>query len=100
MEIGANAINMIDIPDGVEEIIGMELKHQGGGSFSDRHRAVLDVMEDGVRDKYGCDPWPLTITMPCGTVTTFETRSDVPMETVMCPCGDPNHVVLKISYGE
>jgi len=40
--------------------------------------------------------WPLEVIMPCGEVILFMSRDDSPEETLMCPCGDDNHVVVDI----
>lgn len=40
-------------------------------------------------------PSPLTAEMPCGETLTYETPDDVSLKDVPCPCGDPNHWLVK-----
>jgi len=42
--------------------------------------------------------WPITIEMPCGETFTFKSLSEFPQKTLMCPCGDKNHVVVDINF--
>jgi len=37
----------------------------------------------------------LTITLPCGGQATYRTVDDIPLVDVPCPCGDPNHWLIK-----
>jgi hypothetical protein len=37
----------------------------------------------------------LSITMPCGQKVEYEKSSDIPFESVPCPCGDPKHWLIK-----
>ena len=40
----------------------------------------------------------LTVTMPCGQVTTFQHACDLPDDDFPCPCGDPHHTVIKLVW--
>lgn len=40
---------------------------------------------------------PFTIKLPCGESITCETLEDVPLEDTPCPCGDPNHWLVRWS---
>jgi len=46
----------------------------------------------------GGDFRPIDITMPCGEVIIYYRHCDVPVKDVPCPCGDPNHWLIK--YGD
>lgn len=37
----------------------------------------------------------MRVDMPCGSVVVYKTADMVPAESVPCPCGDPNHWVIK-----
>jgi len=39
----------------------------------------------------------LGIVMPCGSRFLFRRADDMPRETLPCNCGDPDHIVVKIS---
>ncbi len=47
---------------------------------------------DDVRDKVSL---PCVITMPCGQVVICIAKADIPKQDVPCPCGDPNHWLVK-----
>ncbi len=38
---------------------------------------------------------PITLTMPCGNFITYPDVEDIPMEDVLCPCGDSTHWLVK-----
>lgn len=40
-------------------------------------------------------PSPLKAKMPCGETITYETPDDVSLVDVPCPCGDPNHWLVR-----
>lgn len=42
----------------------------------------------------------LSVEMPCGETIIYEKTSDVPWESVPCPCGDPNHWVIEYKEEE
>ena len=39
--------------------------------------------------------FPFAQVMPCGEIVTIRTVDDIPTEDTKCPCGDPNHWVVK-----
>ena len=45
-------------------------------------------------------PFPLEIDMPCGNKCTFESFAELPTADVPCPCGDPNHWIVKYDIKE
>lgn len=51
---------------------------------------LLDFMS-----AHGLKDGPIDVTMPCGTVTTFDSHDCLPYETMPCPCGDPKHLVVE-----
>ena len=59
------------------------------------YRSVLvGMLQDGDRDvRYPV----LSIGMPCGREYFFGDREEVPERTLMCGCGDPNHIVIQYS---
>jgi len=44
-------------------------------------------------------PSPLIAEMPCGETVVYETPDDVPLIDVPCPCGDPDHWLVKWGRG-
>lgn len=38
---------------------------------------------------------PFTIGLPCGKTITCKTLEDIPLEDLPCPCGDPNHWLIR-----
>lgn len=38
---------------------------------------------------------PFTIGLPCGETITCKTLEDIPLEDLPCPCGDPNHWLVR-----
>lgn len=41
----------------------------------------------------------LEVRMPCGTRSSYQTRDDIPSESVPCPCGDASHWVIRYGRG-
>jgi hypothetical protein len=39
--------------------------------------------------------WPYTIKMPCGSEMVIQNRAEFPIDDVPCPCGNPNHWMIK-----
>jgi len=37
-----------------------------------------------------------TITMPCGCEQVFKELRDIPIENLLCPCGNPGHIMIKL----
>lgn len=38
---------------------------------------------------------PCYVRLPCGTTIGYETLDAIPLHDVPCPCGDPNHWLVK-----
>ena len=54
-------------------------------------QSVLDCLKENVPLNR-----ELKITTPCGREIVYPTLEDIPTETVHCPCGNPNHWIVKI----
>lgn len=62
---------------------------------------VLDELERKIRDDFNSEVYPLEIVIePCGNKHTFNTREDIPNESIPCACGDPKHWIIKYSEGD
>jgi len=40
----------------------------------------------------------LEVAMPCGKAVVFQTADDLPQDTLMCPCGNPKHYIIKYTW--
>lgn len=40
-------------------------------------------------------PWPMRVTMPCGTQAVYSGPSDFPLVDVPCPCGEKRHKLVE-----
>ena len=38
--------------------------------------------------------WPISISMICGETVCWKDISEFPREKLMCPCGNPNHIIV------
>jgi len=81
-----------------------------GGTFTAVHfksseevmsrEAKFEMMLDEIDNYFERPVYPIEITMPCGSKTTWKSREEVPRETVvMCPCGDPGHKIVEVDMG-
>jgi len=52
------------------------------------------ILEDSL-EPYRSEDGRLHVEMPCGEATSYG-RGEFPFEDVPCPCGDPNHWLVKI----
>jgi transposase len=60
------------------------------------------ILEKHIYDK-GClkiDEDLITIELSCGMKVSYKTIFDVPLETTMCPCGNPNHYITQFQIIE
>jgi hypothetical protein len=64
------------------------------GIFVPMRSILINMLLDGDRN---CNYPVLKIKMPCGNLYEFNTREDLPMETLMCNCENLKHVVIKYS---
>lgn len=55
-------------------------------------KALEEAALAGFRSRY---PWPVSIGLPCGFEVRYD-RATIPTERVMCPCGNPNHILLDV----
>jgi len=39
--------------------------------------------------------WPHIVRMPCGNEQRFDSFSDLPVEDISCPCGNPDHYIVR-----
>ena len=54
------------------------------------------MLKNGLTDKQVAKKPFLTIKMPCGCWSVYETFEDIPNESVPCSCGNPKHWFVKI----
>ena len=40
--------------------------------------------------------FPMTVVMPCGFTISYNSLDDLPRETVLCPCSNPAHILVKV----
>jgi len=60
---------------------------------------VISHCLKGVSDYFkDIDIWPMEFIMPCGEKALFRDLSEFPTETLMCPCGDENHVIVDMYF--
>jgi hypothetical protein len=102
-EVGAT-INVGDIlkvggPINYGEIVGIQVKLHGvKGRVAPRDQLIFTVLQKIYAEgAWNCDGPFLKIEMPCGQVCVYDKTSDVPAESVPCPCGDPAHWMIKYS---
>jgi hypothetical protein len=58
--------------------------------------AIVRALEGDAFEAFRCrTPWPVRIIMPCGFEVQYDSYT-IPTERVMCPCGDPNHILLDV----
>lgn len=60
--------------------------------YKELKEGAIDEME---RKKGEEILWPLLIEMPCGHEHVFNSRKDIPNESIPCPCGDSRHLVFE-----
>ncbi len=58
---------------------------------------IVAAIEEAVRQNHGPEatPWPFTIAMGCGESIVYD-QNTFPAQRVMCPCGDPNHILVDV----
>jgi hypothetical protein len=59
---------------------------------------LAQLIEDAALTQFGvrcANPWPISISLSCGKEVRFN-RDELPTERVMCPCGDPNHILVDV----
>lgn len=83
------------------------------------HRSIFDIRSERGADTYGIcltgdkkyvldmikgQPlvvgddtvrFPWIVRLPCGSAYIFETATDIPTESIPCPCGNPKHWILR-----
>jgi hypothetical protein len=65
-----------------------KLKVQGGYSETLPRQGLLVKLSIRAGEPFAI------ITMPCEQTLTYQTFEDIPMEDVLCPCGDPEHIAV------
>ncbi len=55
-------------------------------------RILRAILENGITEN---DEPLLTLIMPCGSKTEYQTFDDIPDKDTPCPCGDPTHWLTK-----
>ena len=83
-----------------ESITGLYMKVNTTEETKDLSReARFNMLLDSIEQHNIGGTYPIEVTMPCGSVTTWKAREEVPDTTLMCPCGDPMHKVLEVDLG-
>ena len=89
--------------------IGFHLQLRQSTVATDKRWTRLDLLTwmdtEGYKQTREYEEWPepkptfypFTINMPCGQTITFARREDVPLVDLPCPCGNPNHWLVKWS---
>lgn len=75
------------------EFVGLSFHIRKGG---DRRRYSEESIRKAAK-QMGSDILEkplLVIRMPCGEEYRYETFDDIPLENVMCSCGDETHIVV------
>ena len=77
-------------------VVGIQFNCPNGQRKEFIQRWAEDAREDMTRFDLDLDPILLTVSLGCGEAT-YRTADDVPLIDVPCPCGDPNHWLVKWS---
>ena len=59
----------------------------------DEFKEWLNAIDDSNLDN---DVNILSVTMPCGEIISYRRKTDIPLNSVPCPCGNVNHWVIKV----
>lgn len=64
-------------------------------------QAVIDFYDKCIewQRRWGKEAYGFTITMPCGKEWRFRAVSDIPFGDLPCPCGRPDHYLIKYEEG-
>lgn len=57
-------------------------------------QALLDFFDAAREERH---KWAFSIRMPCGKQRAFDSRADIPLEDLPCPCGREDHYFVKYS---
>lgn len=88
------------------EAMGELVKRAGANGYSLMKQILVDHMEywvelakaSGHADEVTSTQAPipyLSVTLPCGTIVSYETAKDIPEVDVPCPCGDKSHWIIR-----
>ena len=83
----------INVPNVITKVTGFLLcfiDEKGAWTSMPHEEKIGSCLKDAL--------WPITITMPCGETATFKSLLEFPQKTLMCPCGDKDHVVVDINF--
>lgn len=83
--------------EGVENYFALNVVIQGArGKIAPRDSLIFNLLKKAFEITDGDWTKPFVeINMPCGQKITYEKSSDIPWESVPCPCGNPKHWVIK-----
>lgn len=69
----------------------------GQGKTPTLESAIQAIADEAVRNGQSADsPYPIWIELPCGNSLFCKTADDIPRQDTPCPCGNPNHWLVKI----
>lgn len=97
IHIPAEAIDSIELPEGVEGgtkytgfLFQLEGKQEGEVAYT------AEELWTWAKEKAALESsWPVIVRMPCGNSQRFDDFVCLPNEDIPCPCGNPNHYIVK-----
>jgi hypothetical protein len=71
------------------------LTHQGMREWGIALHGVGKNIEEAKQDIIRCYKFPQILYMSCGHKMTFHSEEKLPNQNIPCPCGNPNHWIVK-----
>jgi len=78
----------------VEFAIGLLFQKKGPISWEEAIPGLKAGFLEEAKNKTSGFPI-VGVVMPCGEVINYKTFEDIPLHDVPCPCGNPNHWLVK-----